>query len=96
VADEWDSGTARTVLYAVATEAYNEQRWETAARLFYDAHNARGIRSRTAFIRSLRAARWGMGDERRWWRLVDERQTEFTEMAKRYERDGTFRRWIMS
>jgi hypothetical protein len=59
---EWDDEVARRVLRVAGDEAFKAKAYETAAALYYDANNARGIRSHRAFHRSISQAYWRTGD----------------------------------
>lgn len=62
---------ARNYLRLAAVEAYRRERWETSARLFFDAAMARGIVSRLAFRRALGAAGVAAAEVRGWLERLD-------------------------
>ncbi len=54
----WDDEVARRCLYEAADALYElgSEYWEAAALLYYGGRHARGMRSKLAFLRQLRAA----------------------------------------
>lgn len=79
---EWRQRIARGLLNHLATAAHARSEWETAARLFCDAREARGSGSKAAFARSLRVAK--VADTKRWLAELEKRMEDFARMADAY------------
>lgn len=71
MSDFWDDELARSHLRRVADHALAQGECFIAAHLYHDANEARGIRSRRAFSRSLRAVKLGAERVQRALHLLD-------------------------